>query len=50
MPKATKRKEHPLSMRLPEADIDIIAGRQRCAAARAPISCVTRQSVLPRMC
>ena len=49
MPKATGRKEHPLSMRLPEADIDII-GRQRCAAARAPISYATRQSVLLRMC
>ena len=31
MPKATKRKEHPLSMRLPEADIDII---DRAAALR----------------
>jgi len=31
MPKASKRKEHPLSMRLPEADIDII---DRAAALR----------------
>ena len=31
MPKATGRKEHPLSMRLPEADIDII---DRAAALR----------------
>jgi uncharacterized protein (DUF1778 family) len=42
MTRAVERKEHPLSMRLPETDIAII-DRAAALRGRSPISYVTRQ-------
>ena len=45
-----ERKEHPISMRLPEAYIAINDRAALCAAAPARTSCATRPSAPPRMC
>jgi tRNA U38,U39,U40 pseudouridine synthase TruA len=49
MPRAAKRKEHLLSMRLPEADIAIIDRAAKLRGAHARTSCATRQYERPRM-
>jgi hypothetical protein len=41
-----ERKEHPISMRLPEVDIAMID----CATGRARILCAKLLSVQPRSC
>jgi hypothetical protein len=48
MSRSVKRKEHPLSMRLPVADITIIDRAATLAVAHAPSLCAMRRYARPR--
>jgi len=50
MARAVSRKDHPLSLRLPEADIAMMIARPICGGARAPILCATPPCAPPKTC